>query len=157
MAKHLSRAKRCAAACDALRKTAEEARNIAASIEAETNPTVEFMTKIKAQVEALDVDVSELEDLKGEIEEWRDNMPESLQGGDKYSTLDETANTLDSAISELEGVTFPEVKIPDPKVDKVEVAKTEFSELSGTLEELADTIEAQCDEAEGAEFPGMMG
>jgi hypothetical protein len=43
-----------------------------------------------------------VEELKGEIEEWRDNLPENLQGGEKYSALDECASNLESTESSLE-------------------------------------------------------
>lgn len=46
---------------------------------------------------------SDVEDLKDEMEEWRDNMPESLQSSDKYSQVDEAADTLGSAHDDLEG------------------------------------------------------
>lgn len=39
-------------------------------------------------------------ELRDEIREVCDNMPESLQGGGRYETLDETANTLDFFDSE---------------------------------------------------------
>lgn len=45
---------------------------------------------------------SDIDDLKDEMEEWRDNMPDSLQSSDKYSQVDEAANTLDNAHGELE-------------------------------------------------------
>lgn len=55
-----------------------------------------------------------VDELKGEIEEWRDNLPENLQGGDKYSALEECASGLETADSSLdeaesacEGVEFP--------------------------------------------------
>lgn len=44
----------------------------------------------------------DVEDLKDEMEEWRDNMPESLQSSDKYNQVDEAANTLGNAVDELE-------------------------------------------------------
>ena len=45
---------------------------------------------------------SDVDDLKGEMEGWRDNIPDSLQSSDKYSQVDETADTLGSAHGELE-------------------------------------------------------
>jgi hypothetical protein len=158
VAKKLSRAKRRDAATATLRTTAESARDIAASIQAETNPTIEFMKTVAARVAALDVDTSELDELKGEIEYWRDSIPENLQGGDKYSTLDDTANALESAIDELETIEVPEFTVPDPEdEEKVKAAKDALAELPEVLEALADGIEVQADEADNAEFPGMMG
>lgn len=44
----------------------------------------------KAQVAKSDLDdaIGTLSELRGEFEEWRDNMPESLQGGATYEKLD---------------------------------------------------------------------
>jgi hypothetical protein len=58
--------------------------------------------------------VGEVEGLKEEMEEWHDNMPENLQSGDKGTAveeaaqaLDSIADRLDSAITEMEQVSFP--------------------------------------------------
>ncbi len=45
---------------------------------------------------------TDIDDLKTEMEEWRDNVPDSLQSSDKYSQVDEAAETLGNAASELE-------------------------------------------------------
>ena len=58
--------------------------------------------------------ISDLDELKEEVENQRDNMQgTNLENTQKYSTLDEAADTLDSIsqeldtqASELEGVTF---------------------------------------------------
>lgn len=39
-----------------------------------------------------------------EEEEYRDNMPENLQGSDRYAKADETCDELYCAISNLEDV-----------------------------------------------------
>ena len=46
--------------------------------------------------------MSELECLKEEEEEYRDNMPENLQGSERYERADEACDSLDSAYSSLE-------------------------------------------------------
>ena len=46
--------------------------------------------------------MSELECLKEEEEEYRDNMPENLQGSERYERADEACDNLDSAVSSLE-------------------------------------------------------
>ena len=55
------------------------------------------------------VDIQALEDLKGEVEQARDdeqdyldNMPESLQGGDKGQAAEAAVSALESAIEALE-------------------------------------------------------
>lgn len=43
-----------------------------------------------------------LEEVKGEEEEYRDNMPENLQNSERYYVAEEACDNLDSAISSLE-------------------------------------------------------
>lgn len=64
------------------------------------------------------VDIQALEDLKGEVEqarddeqEYLDNMPESLQGGDKgqaaeaaISALEQAIEALETAVDALQGI-----------------------------------------------------
>lgn len=45
---------------------------------------------------------SDIDDLKGEMEEWRDNTPDSLQSTDRYQAVSDAADDLDRAYSELE-------------------------------------------------------
>lgn len=45
---------------------------------------------------------SDIDELKGEMEEWRDNTPESLQSTDRYSMVEQAAETLGGAHSVLE-------------------------------------------------------
>lgn len=54
---------------------------------------------------------SRLEDVKSEEEEYKDNMPENMQGGDKYLEADISVDclsnailNLDDAVSELESI-----------------------------------------------------
>jgi len=44
----------------------------------------------------------ELEDIQGEEEEYRDNMPENLQGSERYEKADEAATAIGDAISSIE-------------------------------------------------------
>lgn len=44
----------------------------------------------------------ELENIMGEEEECRDNMPENLQGSEKYEKANEACNAIYEAISQLE-------------------------------------------------------
>lgn len=57
---------------------------------------------------------SEIETLKEEITEWKDNMEEKLSHTQKYSDLEECESTLEDVVSELEsacdnaeGIEFP--------------------------------------------------
>lgn len=55
--------------------------------------------EIMAQVEDAK---SNLEDLKAEMEEWRDNYPENLQGTDKFDQISQVCDELDSIVSSLD-------------------------------------------------------
>jgi len=61
----------------------------------------------------------EVEGLKDELQEWLDNMPENLQGGEKASALEEAIQgleemegQLDEAISNLNDVMMGSVEFP---------------------------------------------
>ena len=45
---------------------------------------------------------SSLEDLQSEEEEYRDNMPENLQGSERYELADAACDNLCDAVSNLE-------------------------------------------------------
>jgi hypothetical protein len=67
-------------------------------------PTIEQYAKMRDArhsllVEDLAGEVSELESLRDELQEWYDNLPESLRGGSKGDELQEAINGLDSASS----------------------------------------------------------
>lgn len=57
---------------------------------------------------------SDLEELKDELENWKDSMPENLQNGSKadevqeaMDALETAQNSLDSAADEMDQVSFP--------------------------------------------------
>lgn len=55
----------------------------------------------------------EVESLKQELEDWRDNMPESLQGGSKHDELEEAISELLELEEQLEQVSgFDNVNFP---------------------------------------------
>ena len=56
------------------------------------------LDKIKAQIEELR---SDLELLLEEEEEDRDNMPENLQGSERYDRADDACDNMDSALDSL--------------------------------------------------------
>jgi len=45
---------------------------------------------------------SDIEELKDEMEAWRDSIPGNFQSSDKYSQVDDAANALESGYSDLE-------------------------------------------------------
>lgn len=46
--------------------------------------------------------MSALEDVQAEEEEYRDNMPENLQGSERYEKAETACNRLSDAVSDLE-------------------------------------------------------
>jgi hypothetical protein len=58
-----------------------------------------------AEVEGKLAEILEsLSAIKDEEEEYRDNMPENLQGSDKYELADQACSALDDAYNNLEYV-----------------------------------------------------
>jgi hypothetical protein len=53
-----------------------------------------------------------MEELQGELQEWRDNLPENLQSGNKALELDEAIDALQEAIDEAENAAGHEVTFP---------------------------------------------
>ncbi len=116
-------------------------------------------------------EIEGLRELKEEIEEWKDNMPESLQGGEKYSTLEETADALSSICNDLEGIDIPEFPtLPSESIFKTGYGRLEggkdwhideffdaITALADDLQEYAESVNEKADEAEQVEFPGMTG
>lgn len=47
---------------------------------------------------------STLEGIQGEEEEYRDNIPENLQGSARYEAADEACDTLGEAVDGLEDI-----------------------------------------------------
>lgn len=53
-----------------------------------------------------------VEELADELETWRDSIPENLQGGDKYSQVEEAADALRTAADDLENVDLEGIEMP---------------------------------------------
>lgn len=51
-----------------------------------------------------------LETVKADEEEYYDNMPESIQNGEKGSQAQTAIDALDNAISDLEGFDFDQIE-----------------------------------------------
>lgn len=56
--------------------------------------------------------VAEMNAIGEELQEWADSMPESLQNGDKYSTLTDSADTLTGRQVNVDEFPCDEVSIP---------------------------------------------
>ncbi len=64
------------------------------------------LADIQEQLETLS---EELEALMGEEEEYRDNIPDNLQGSERYERADDACNSLDMALDSLhEAVSYIE-------------------------------------------------
>lgn len=129
----------------------------------------------------------EVEDLANEMAEWRDNMPESLQGSDKYERVSECAEMLENQHSEDPGAPTDEVSsLPcsyneskkgkkssrqmrltnaTAKMDAAREAMQQYfdelpddeAEENTDLKDLIEKIEEIVNELEQVDFPGMMG
>jgi hypothetical protein len=53
-----------------------------------------------------------VEELKEEMEAWKDSIPENLQGGDKYIQIEECISALEEIQSNLENFDFGSVDFP---------------------------------------------
>lgn len=67
---------------------------------------------------------SEVEEIKGEEEEYKENMPESLQSGEKGGAADEAIEYLNDAYDKLTEIAewtaeMPEIEIPDVAIEDI--------------------------------------
>ncbi len=55
---------------------------------------------------------SDMEELRDELQNWLDNLPESLQNGTKAESLQEAIDELDNGINSLDEVENVSVSFP---------------------------------------------
>lgn len=55
---------------------------------------------------------ADVEELKEEMEEWGDSIPESLQGGGKAEEVEQAISDLEELKDNLEGLDFTSVSFP---------------------------------------------
>ena len=90
-------------------------------------------------------DLSGIEELRDEIENWKSGMEgTNLENSSKYEELSECYNNLDNAISSLEGIDID-----------VELGELTPEELADRFQEYVDEIENAVYELENVSFPGM--
>lgn len=53
-----------------------------------------------------------IEELKDEIDNWKDNLPENLQGSDKYEQLEGCSYSLEEIVGNIEQCDFSSVEFP---------------------------------------------
>lgn len=98
-----------------------------------------------------EIDVSEVESLKDEMESWRDNMESgNLENTPKYEEVNECADALDTLYSAVEEANENIQNIPD-KVS----TKEEAEEALEAVEAAIEGIESAESEASSVNFPGM--
>lgn len=104
-------------------KREREAARKKAEQEAQANPQPVEVKKMSKKnpsrrerfehVQSLVADaLAQTEELKGELEEWKDNLPENLQNGSKADELDEAIQNLDEMIDALNTAEGVEVNFP---------------------------------------------
>lgn len=93
----------------------------------------------------------DIESLKDELENWRDNLPENLQDSEKANQLEDAINSLDSAIDSLQSVDF----------DQPTLSETDFEsdvhDAIDTIQTAHDDLDEVISNLEDVEFPGMFG
>jgi len=57
--------------------------------------------RIRSVKEKLDDCASELDDIRSDEEEYRDNIPENLQGGDRYQDADDNCDKLEDVTENI--------------------------------------------------------
>jgi len=105
------------------------------------------------------------EELKDELENWRDSLPENLQSGEKADALEEAINALEEAIDKLQevqdsdqqavldyAITYSQVVYPKSmymsRAKRLEVA---ISGLGGVPSEMPDDLEIPEDDQDDAD------
>jgi predicted RNase H-like nuclease (RuvC/YqgF family) len=104
------------------KRAREEAKKKAAE-EAKLDPVVTEVKKMSKKnpsrrerfehVQSLIADaLAQTEELKGELEEWKDNLPENLQNGSKAQELEDAISNLDELIDALNTAEGVDVDFP---------------------------------------------
>jgi uncharacterized protein YukE len=147
MAKYMSRAKRLAEALGMIDTVVQGLNSMADDVRdgREINPG-----RIEDFVNIISDSTSSVEELKEELENWYDNLPENFQNGMKGDELQEAIDALDGIYSSLDEqkdavedlLTF-EASDPDDKKE----------ELAGAMEDIANELESA--QMEDVTFPGM--
>lgn len=138
-------------------------------------------------LDAIGEAVAICEELGEEMRSWADNMPESMQGGDKHGEVEQCADTLeeqalaDPRTGKPDQAFLNEIKItiqdPTPSrrgrsrstrlgdatsilsdvIEKLEQHETENAGEQTTMAEFKDACEDFESELQAVDFPGMFG
>jgi glycosyltransferase A (GT-A) superfamily protein (DUF2064 family) len=86
-----------------------DAQNVRVELIDKSPSRADRLSKAQALIEEA---ASIVSDLQEEMQNWYDNMPESLQGGDKASAVEECANNLEEIKDALEQIDCSNVEFP---------------------------------------------
>lgn len=65
------------------------------------------------EIKALCADLSsQAQELRDELQNWLDNMPENLQGGEKAQQLDDAISGLEDFIGNVDDAASTEIEFP---------------------------------------------
>lgn len=84
--------------------------------------------------EGRDSIVSDLEDIKSDLEDRLDNMPEGLRDGDTGCLLQERIDSLDSAIDELNDIDFDDDDSEEDEEEREDRYREEIDSALGNIE-----------------------
>ena len=69
---------------------------------------IEHLNELNQKMMALSQDLEDtkdtIDDILDEEEEYRDNMPENLQGGERYDKADQACDHLSSAVDHIDNI-----------------------------------------------------
>lgn len=114
---------------NARRKTLEDIRKTLEAVNIE-----EIKQKIADALSGIDLESAkgEIEAVRDEEQEYKDNMPENMQQGEKGERADAAISALEEAISVLEDAAG--------KIEEIENGLNEFS-----IEDIVANIETACE------------
>jgi chromosome segregation ATPase len=144
MAKYKSRAVRLSEACSLIQNVVGELNKLADSVEVKEVP---INSAPASRVESLisDIDTSEIESLKDEIEQWKSGMEgTNLENTQKYQDLSSCYDTLETGIDALQNI--------DSSLD---ITSEDADSISSDITEKANEIDSALCDLENAEFPRM--
>lgn len=123
-----------------------------APVDGEGKASDDVMDEIKEEVERItsvydeSFSVDEVQNLAEEMRSWSDNVQgTNLENTDKMQTVGETADAMESAANDLDGLCFPTFD------------ENDIESFADELSQLADDIRSAVSDIEGCEFPGMYG
>ena len=100
---------------------------------------IEDNLQIDSQEDLEDL-INELENLQEELEERLENMPEQLQYAPNGELLQERIDDIESAISELENIEFPDEETAKEEIETVEKEKQVQDKLLELKEDSREEI-----------------